>query len=67
MSLISYSLLEITLNLMSKIYIFEMPPDFIMFQQSLVLHKSSDHPRDAKLQVKEYVTLKTELSILNSR
>lgn len=51
---------------MSRIHILKMPPDLIMFQEGLVLHRNSYHPKDANLQVKECMTLKTELSVLNS-
>ena len=40
--------------------------DLIVLQQGLVLQRNSYHPQDAKLQVKKYMTLKTELSVLNS-
>lgn len=40
--------------------------DLIVLQQGLVLQRNSYHPQDVRLQVKEYMTLKTEVSILNS-
>lgn len=61
--LMSYPFLEIIFNLMSKICFLKMSPDLIMLQQGLVLGRVSYQSKDAMLWVKEYMTLKAELSM----